>query len=77
MNAEFKAYIHAVTDGSCGGSRAPFSLRKNIKKVFAFFADLLEAIGPYYCELRPMTRVRGAFAKCCPAKQAIGFHGLV
>jgi hypothetical protein len=47
------------------------------KRVLAFIGGILEEIGPYYCELRPMRRVQRAVAQCCRRKQAIGYHGLV
>ena len=75
MHAELKAYIHAVTDGECSKRTASSAVREFSRTALAFVTDLLQAAGPYYCELRPMKRVRGAIAKCCP-KQAIGFHGL-
>jgi len=78
MNHEFQAYVRAIAGAECGKSKAAQSsgLLRSLKKRFLAFVRLLESIGPYYCELRPMRRVRGAIEQCCKTKEAIGFHGL-
>jgi len=76
MHAEFEAYVHALTAGDCRTKTSPSPLSEIGKTLMALFTDLLDAAAPYYCELRPIKRVRGAIAKCCAPKQAIGYHGL-
>lgn len=78
MNQEFHAYIQAITGDECGKARVArlSALSRGLTQLVAFIAAVFESIGPYYCELRPMRRVRGAIEQCCKPKQAIGFHGL-
>lgn len=78
MNAEFKAYIDAVTDGCCEETlRASFT--DQVREVFAAigdaFDDILKHSGPYHCDLHPWTRVRQTIHECC-RHEAIGYHGL-
>ena len=47
------------------------------KRVLSFISGILEEIGPYYCEFRPIRGVQRAVAECCRRRQAIGYHGLV
>jgi len=76
MHAEFEAYIHAITEGHCGKEKSPSLSAEIGKTLAALYSDLLDAAAPYYCELKPIKRVRGVIAKCCTPKQAIGYHGL-
>lgn len=79
MNAEFKAYIDAVTDGCCEESRKA-SVSDRVQQVFAeigeFLADIFNNLGPYHCDLHPWTRVRQTITECCRRHEAIGYHGL-
>lgn len=76
MNREFQAYVYAVTNGDCAKARATSPLRQRVVRVLETLGEVLEEMGPYYCELRPMRRVRDSIAQCCSQKEVIGFHGL-
>lgn len=78
MNQEFQAYVRAIA-GECGKARATAresALSRGIKNAVRLVSEFLENVGPYYCELRPIRRVRGAIEQCCKPKEVIGFHGL-
>lgn len=82
MNAEFRAYINAITDGCCEETRpatVTASVIAGLHKAFAVIADaigdVLQHTSPYHCDLHPWTRVRRKIRECC-RPQAIGYHGL-
>jgi hypothetical protein len=82
MDPEFKTFIDLV-EPSCAkaeghGATRAYAVQnavRRLKELFVFLADVLNAIGPYSCELRPIRKVRDAYARCC-AREAIGYHGL-
>jgi hypothetical protein len=81
MNAEFRAYIDAITDGCCEEPRPSIaaSIRAALRDAFAVIGDAIDDIlkhtSPYHCDLHPWTRVRQTIRECC-RQQAIGYHGL-
>ena len=82
MNAEFRAYINAITEGCCEETRGTSviaSLGNGLRDAFAVIGDALDDIlkyaGPYHCDLHPWTRMRQTIRECC-RPQAIGYHGL-
>lgn len=82
MNAEFRAYINAITEGCCEEmQRASLgdSISHQAREVFAalgdVFADILRHTSPYHCDLHPWTRVRQTI-RGCARHEAIGYHGL-
>jgi hypothetical protein len=78
MNAEFRAYIDAVTDGCCEETRQA-SIVERVRTAVTFVGEVLEGIlrsgAPYHCDLHPWTRVRQTISECC-RHEAIGYHGL-
>ena len=77
MDPEFKAFIHAVAP-ECAAARRRRQVRvffAGFKTIAASVAKVIEELGPYYCELQPMRRLRDACART--TRQAIGFHGLL
>jgi hypothetical protein len=83
MNAEFRAYIDAVTDGCCEETRkasVTASVMHRVREVVAVIGEGLEDIlkhsGPYHCDLHPWTRMRQTIRECCRRNEAIGYHGL-
>jgi hypothetical protein len=78
MNQEFHAYVRAIAGEECGKAKVKrgFMFSKGLKKAISVVTEFLDSIGPYYCDLRPMRRVRGAIERCCKPKEVIGFHGL-
>ena len=79
MNAEFRAYIDAVTDGCCEETRTA-SVTDRVRKAIAVigdaFTEILKYSGPFHCDLHPWTRVRQTIRECCKHHEAIGYHGL-
>jgi hypothetical protein len=84
MDPEFKTFIDLV-EPSCakaeqhGATRAS-TVRNALRRLTdlcAFLADVLNAIGPYSCELRPIQNIKSVYAKCCTRREAIGHHGLI
>lgn len=79
MNQEFHAYVRAIAGEECGKVKASThesALSRGFKNAVSLVSEFLDSLGPYYCELRPMRRMRGAIEHCCKRKEAIGFHGL-
>ena len=85
MHPEFKQYIQTIAPG-CAKQRAKqheeaasvaSRLLAVVRGVLSLMADVIEDLSPYYCELRPVSRVRHTMEKCRPRTQAIGYHGLV
>lgn len=82
MNAEFRAYINAITEGCCEEQpRASLTdaaidgLRNTFAVIGDAITDILKHTSPYHCDLHPWTRVRQTIRECC-RHQAIGYHGL-
>ena len=59
MHAEFEAYIHAITEDHCGKEKSQSLFAEMGRTIVALYNDLLASAAPYYCELRPLKRVRG------------------
>ena len=82
MNAEFRAYINAITEGCCEETpRASVadSVIAGLRSTFAAIGDAIDDIlkhtAPYHCDLHPWTRVRQTIDECC-RHEAIGYRGL-
>ena len=82
MNAEFRAYIDALTGGCCEEARPAsitdgviHALREVIAAIGDAIDDILKHTSPYHCDLHPWTRVRQTIRECC-RHEVIGYHGL-
>jgi len=84
MHPELKAYIEVV--GGCpakvGVSRPQRidvmreQLRRRISTTVGLVGEFLDTVGPYCCELRPISKVRTALAACCRHRDGMSYHGL-
>jgi hypothetical protein len=83
MDPEFKTFIDSVAPSCAEAERhanGPNPVQNTVRRLkewLVLVADILNAIGPYSCELRPFRKIKSVYAECSVRREAIGHHGLI